>query len=49
LPRFIARAATRVISRRSRFSSRAQVLAHVHDAEIKIGEGPEPPRDGLVQ
>jgi hypothetical protein len=24
-----------------------QVLAHVHDAEIEIGEGPEPPaRDG---
>jgi hypothetical protein len=26
-----------------------QVLAHVHDAEIEIGEGPEPPaRDGPV-
>ena len=25
----------------------AQLLAHVHDAEIEIGEGPEPPaRDG---
>jgi len=22
----------------------AQLLAHVHDAEIEIGEGPEPPR-----
>jgi len=21
----------------------AQVLAHVHDAEIEIGDGPEPP------
>ena len=27
----------------------AQVFAHVHDAEIEIGEGPEPPRDGPVQ
>ena len=27
-----------------------QVLAHVHDAEIEMGEGPEPPlRDGSVQ
>ncbi len=28
-----------------------QMLAHVHDAEIEIGEGPEPPsaRDGPVQ
>ena len=26
-----------------------QVLAHVHDAEIEIGDGPEPPRDGSVQ
>jgi hypothetical protein len=25
----------------------AQMLAHVHDAEIEIGEGPEPPaREG---
>jgi hypothetical protein len=24
----------------------AQMLAHVHDAEIEIGEGPEPPRVG---
>ena len=23
-----------------------QVLAHVHDAEIEIGEGPEPPARG---
>jgi hypothetical protein len=23
-----------------------QVLAHVHDAEIEIREGPEPPRQG---
>jgi hypothetical protein len=28
----------------------AQVLAHVHDAEIEIGDGPEPPpREGPVQ
>jgi hypothetical protein len=27
-----------------------QVLAHVHDAEIEIGEGPEPPaREGPLQ
>jgi hypothetical protein len=27
----------------------AQVLAHVHDAKIVIGEGPEPPaREGPV-
>jgi hypothetical protein len=26
-----------------------QVLAHIHDAEIEIGEGPEPPREGPVQ
>jgi hypothetical protein len=27
-----------------------QVLAHVHGAEIEIGEGPEPPpREGPVQ
>jgi hypothetical protein len=24
----------------------AQMLAHVHDAEIEIGEGSEPPRQG---
>jgi hypothetical protein len=23
-----------------------QIMAHVHDAEIEIGEGPEPPRGG---
>jgi hypothetical protein len=28
----------------------AQMLAHVHDVEIEIGEGTEPPpRDGPVQ
>ena len=27
-----------------------QILAHVHDAEIEIGGGPEPPmREGLLQ
>jgi hypothetical protein len=26
-----------------------QMLAHVHDAEIEIGEGPAPPREGPVQ
>jgi hypothetical protein len=27
----------------------AQILAHVHGAEIEISEGPEPPRDGPLQ
>ena len=26
-----------------------QMLAHVHDADIEIGEGPEPPRGGTLQ
>jgi hypothetical protein len=26
----------------------AQILAHLHDAEIEIGEGPEPPRKRSV-
>jgi hypothetical protein len=26
-----------------------QVLAHVHDADIEIGEGPMPPRENLPQ
>jgi hypothetical protein len=25
-----------------------QLLAHIHDQEIEIGEGPEPPRDRPV-